>query len=345
MSGTSGSETHRRGFSLIELLVVIAVIGILIGLLLPAIQMAREAARRAQCLNNLKQLALATHNYERTWECYPQGVQFTFNLTTASHWVALFPFYEQQPLFNATNFNWHISSAANTTVVGVKVPVLMCPSDPLIDRLVEWDGALFGDPVLFYPGLTRYALCSYKGCVGSWLRHSWPPVLGRASANGLFLESQVIRPAEVTDGLSQTVLYSEGTMRILNDDEVLYEGPWWATGWMAGTLCMSYYPINPHRNGVADTLAPDGLYHAYPVAVSSEHPGGANIAMADGSVRFVKQTIDTWRINPLTGLPTGWTYDSSTANYIPGPKAAQFGVWQKITTRNGSDVVGLDAFN
>src|SRR5262245_42835037 len=105
MSGTSGVEPRRRGFTLIELLVVIALIGVLIGLLLPAVQMAREAARRSQCVNNLKQLALATHNYERAWECYPQGVQFTFNLTTASHWVAQFPFYEQQPSFNAINFD------------------------------------------------------------------------------------------------------------------------------------------------------------------------------------------------------------------------------------------------
>jgi prepilin-type N-terminal cleavage/methylation domain-containing protein len=153
MSGTFGLEARRRGFTLIELLVVIAVIAVLLGLLLPAVQMAREAARRTQCVNNLKQLALATHNYERTWESYPQGVQYTFNLTTASHWVAQFPFYEQQPLFNAINFDWHIVSAANTTVVGVQLPVLMCPSDPLINRLLEWDGSWFGDPVLFYPGL------------------------------------------------------------------------------------------------------------------------------------------------------------------------------------------------
>jgi prepilin-type processing-associated H-X9-DG protein len=325
---------------LIELLVVIAVIAVLLGLLLPAVQMARDAARRIQCVNNLKQLALATHNYEETWKCYPQGVQFTFNLTTASHWVAQFPFYEQQPLFNAINFDWHIFSAANTTFNSVKLPVLMCPSDSLINRLVEFDGSLWGDPVLFYPGLTRYALCSYKGCVGTWFRDSWPPVLKRASANGLFLESQVIRLSDVTDGLSQTVLYSEASMSILNEDEILYEGPWWASGWMAGTLCMSFYPINPHRNGIRDTWAPDGLYHAYSVAVSSEHPGGANVAMADGSVRFIKNSINTWRIDPVTGLPTGWRYDPSTANYIPGPNAEKFGVWQKFTTRDGNDIVG-----
>src|ERR1700712_3995218 len=93
------------GFTLIELLVVIAIISVLAGLLLPAVQAAREAARRSQCTNNLKQLALATHGYEDVWGSYPIGVQFTFNSTTASHWTAQLPFLEQQPLFNAINFD------------------------------------------------------------------------------------------------------------------------------------------------------------------------------------------------------------------------------------------------
>ena len=168
MSVTAGLESRRRGFTLIELLVVIAVIVVLIGLLLPAVQAAREAARRSQCVNNLKQLALATHTYERTWECYPQGVQYTFNYSTASHWIALLPFYEQQPLFNAINFDWNNVSPANTTVNSVKLSALMCPSDPLINRLVEYDTSWLGDPVLFYPGVGLYALCSYKGCTGAW---------------------------------------------------------------------------------------------------------------------------------------------------------------------------------
>src|SRR5438105_4249997 len=101
MSRTRRRPTRPRGFTLIELLVVIAIISILIALLVPAVQSARETARRTQCVNNLKQLALATHNYEQVWGSYPLGVHFTFNLSTCSHWVALFPFYEQQALFNA----------------------------------------------------------------------------------------------------------------------------------------------------------------------------------------------------------------------------------------------------
>jgi prepilin-type N-terminal cleavage/methylation domain-containing protein/prepilin-type processing-associated H-X9-DG protein len=346
MSGTSGLETRRRGFTLIEVLVVIAVIGGLVALLLPAVQAAREAARRSQCVNNMKQLALATHSYEQAWGCYPQGVQFTFNMTTASHWVALFPFYEQKPVFDAINFDWNIVSAANTTVVGVQFPVLMCPSDPIVSRLAEWDGSWFGDPELFYSGITRYGLCSYKGCTGTWFCNNPLPDGKLPGGNGLFLEQDVIRPSEVTDGLSQTVLYSESSMGILNEDERLYETPWWATGWMAGTLCNSFYPINPQRNGVSDDWAPDGLYHAYPIAVSSEHPGGANVAMVDGSVRFLTNSISTWKINRSTGLPIGWRRDpkSNYGNLIPAGQGAQVGVWQQITTRNWGEVISAGSY-
>ena len=100
------SRSVRQGFTLIELLVVIAIIAVLIGLLLPAVQQAREAARRMQCANNLKQIALAANNYHDAYGCYPQGVQFTFDFSTSGHHVALLPYLEQVPLFNAMNFDW-----------------------------------------------------------------------------------------------------------------------------------------------------------------------------------------------------------------------------------------------
>ncbi len=333
-------KARPRGFTLIELLVVIAVIAVLIAMLLPAVQAAREAARRAQCVNNLKQLALATANYEHIEGYYPHGVKFTFNLSTCSHWVAQFQFLDQQPLFNAINFNWNIGSAPNTTITNVKLSVLMCPSDPIVNRSVETDAAGTNDPILFYPGIILWAQTSYKASSGTWFRNSRDPALQR-EANGLFLRQQVIRLAEITDGMSQTVLYAEASMRILSEDEILNEGPWWGSGWFAGTLCNSFYPINPHHNGVSDDLAPDGLAHAYIAAVSSEHPGGANVAMADGSVRFVKETIDSWHVNKVSGLPTGVTRDPNTGTYTIGPQA-HVGVWQKMTSRAGGEVFSGD---
>lgn len=303
-------------------------------------QAAREAARRTQCFNNLKQLALASTNYEHIWGSYPLGVQFTFNLSTSSHWLVQFPFLEQQPLFNATNFDWNISSAPNTTITNVKLSVLACPSDPLVSRSVEYDGSLLGDPVLFYPGTLRWALTSYKGCAGTWYRNSRNPAL-QLEGNGLFLRQQSIRSAEVTDGLSQTVLYGEASMAFLTDDEILNEGPWWASGWYAGTLCNSFYPVNPNRNGIDDNVHPDGLSHAYIAAVSSNHPGGANVALADGSVRRVKESIDSWHIDKVSGLPTGVTCDSLSGTYTIGAQL-HVGIWQKMTTRNYSDVIGSE---
>src|SRR5262245_5815679 len=142
-----GRREASRGFTLIEVLVVIAIIGILIALLLPAVQAAREAARRAHCVNNLKQIALATSNYHDAWGCYPQGIHFTFNFTTASQHVALLPFVEQGPLFNSINFDWNMNSYENTTIWGSVRPTLfVCPSDTMGDRVDIFDGEAYFPP-------------------------------------------------------------------------------------------------------------------------------------------------------------------------------------------------------
>src|SRR3954453_16522761 len=135
MSGISSLQAPRRGFALIELLVVIAIIGVLVGLLLPAVQMAREAARRAQCVNNLKQLALGMHNYIDANGTLPMGMPFRRLVSSDEEWtnhsafVALLPYIEQPPLYNAVNFNMNMACAPNNTIGAHGLSVLWCPSD------------------------------------------------------------------------------------------------------------------------------------------------------------------------------------------------------------------------
>ncbi len=151
-------DQQRRGLTLVELLVVFATLGILIALLLPAVQAAREAARRSNCAVNLKQIALATANYADVWGALPAGVQFTFNYSTASQHVAILPFLEQAPLFNAVNFDWVIWSAANTTVMGARLEVYLCPSDPMASMTDIYRGDLLfrtGPRFLLLRGVRR----------------------------------------------------------------------------------------------------------------------------------------------------------------------------------------------
>jgi len=144
MSQADRTHRPRAGFTLIELLVVIAIIAVLIALLLPAVQSAREAARRAQCTNNLKQIGLSVHNYISANDVFPYGCyrqhQPTdptgYPYTSGGSFVPLLLYCEQQQVYNAANFNYNIFSGGNTTVVATSLNYLHCPSDPSIENRV-----------------------------------------------------------------------------------------------------------------------------------------------------------------------------------------------------------------
>ena len=333
---------ERAGLTLVELLVVIATLGMLIALLLPAVQAAREAARRASCAINLKQIALATSNYADAWGALPAGVQFTFNYSTASQHVAILPFLEQTPLFNAANFDWVIWSAANTTVLGARLDVYLCPSDSMASMIETYRGDLFFEPgyEFFYYGPFDVAYTSYAGNAGTWFQHSSDPSR-LAQSNGLFYRGSATRLAEITDGMSNTIFYAEHAVSLLTDDtERIVEGPLWAGGWYGSTIVTSFYPINP-QGKVKDEYG-DGLCRAFVGAVSSMHPGGANAAFVDGSVKFLRDTIDSWAIDPNTATPVGLTRDY-TGLFQLAPETS-FHVWQVLTSRAGNEIVSASGF-
>lgn len=295
----------RGGFTLIELLTVVAVVGLLVALLLPAVQGAREAGRRAHCANNLKQLALATQLHVNAKGHYPSGVDQSFFATApvyrgTSVFVQILPFIEQADLGKA----WILSDPLVNTEGGadsrtaVVLPWLLCPSDALPSpRTRERDWI--------------YALTSYGGNGGS--RSFYPET---ATADGMFHTTgpaseprpnqRPVRPAEVRDGASQTLLFGERSHRDANFESFASAGwieslngwGWWAPSGgrkAIGHVTMSAAaPINARLPMAYDAATSAGISERFKResdlrlnAWGSGHPGGANFAFADGSVRFL----------------------------------------------------------
>jgi len=314
----------RLGFTLIELLVVIAIIGVLIALLLPAVQSAREAARRAQCVNNLKQIGIALHNYHDLHKTFPIGTD-TFNIAVANppntcggDWVArghsmftaLLPHMEQQPVYNAINFTFPAGTSGRAPVYGVvpgmlqstalltKVNTYICPSESSQQRPYQIPGE----------SSVPYSMSSYAGVAGTYdIFRWWYGCPREIEPNGMFGKQYSYSIAENTDGSSQTIYVGE-TSRFKNppDDERIFN-EWTRTLWFGynasgsrtrpqGTaLC--YMRIN---GPLIDDIASndpflDGLNPIYKnmgqFGFRSNHPGGANFLFGDGSVRFLKNTI------------------------------------------------------
>jgi prepilin-type N-terminal cleavage/methylation domain-containing protein/prepilin-type processing-associated H-X9-DG protein len=343
----------QGGFTLIELLVVIAIIAVLIGLLLPAVQSAREAARRAQCINNLKQLALAAHNYHDVYGTLPIGsprmydpilapFQYTIPPTngpivgeTQSVFVSMLAQLDQQPLFNAVNFSRSIYARPNNTIFATGVSTLWCPSDASV-----FGSAFTGVDSDYSPPLVKFT--SYVGCTGMWfpeiLQHYDNTTALKAQINGVFNYDTSYSLAAITDGSSQTILFGETAHGLLSaDDQTWWH--WWADAVTGDTLFWTLYPLNPHRKipNISDEYS-----EAYISSASSFHPGGANFALADGSVRFLKDSINTWPFDPASGFPLGVSKTGGGV-YVIGPKT-QIGVYQALSTRNGGEVVSADSY-
>jgi len=340
------NSAPRRGFTLIELLVVIAIIGVLIGLLLPAVQSAREAARRAQCTNNMKQLGLALHNYEGTNGVLPPSIVLAGTGNTAvwnGGWSVhgrILPFLEQSAVFNSANFSLNKEVPANSTTIRLSVSVFLCPSEVNTDPSTHDYGVA--------------AVGNYGSSCGDWF--VWGGFSGPENRSA-FGPNRSRRLAQFLDGLSGTMLMSEvktyvpcyicdgvGLAQIRNPAAVPppnADPHTVAPEYFSGSC--RFYPLghtewsdgNAHSSGFTTAWTPNTTIQATAagnidmdlngineedggptfagMTSRSYHPGGVNTLFGDCTVKFIK--------------------DSSAGN-----------IWRAIGTVKGNEVVGADQY-
>ena len=353
-----------RGFTLVELLVVIAIIGILIALLLPAVQAAREAARRSQCVNNMKQIGVALHNYHDTFKVFPAAVTgTTCPWGTASHfgcnyaymtlWVSLCPYYEQGPIwdqfvaggtFNGQYYPPYGPYAYSGTgrafpPLMQQLPGLLCPSDgPAHTRQNSTQG------------YTNYHASYGDKITGNFTDQTPRGVFGRIRHQGM---------ADILDGSSNTLAVSESIVGV-NDARAVKGGM--AAGGASGVTGMPNNPmlcytrVDPndssrltgsvwgyrgrfwaeghgHVAGVTTVIPPNGPSCACGESTwcywgifppNSHHPGGVNGLYTDGSVHFISETIDTGNL-------------SAQEPEKSGQKKSPYGVWGALGSRDGTE--------
>jgi prepilin-type N-terminal cleavage/methylation domain-containing protein/prepilin-type processing-associated H-X9-DG protein len=300
-----------RGFTLIELLVVIAIIGVLIALLLPAVQKVREAAARAKCTNNLRQLAVGCHSYHDAVQTLPQGClmqDFNQDYNAPSwSWIALIlPFFEQQSLSGAAGVPTTNISSANPAAIAMQPPTLVCPSDVrnLGAKNIDASGST-GQTLLV--GMTNYLACNgaswgdWSAFGGVWNYES-PPCQasggcdGGVITDGCFSElwiGQTFPPnlsphrlTDIQDGTSNTFMLGEGSLLRTNN-----------LAWPHGNTAFAVCAMPPNAWLVTPNYDPTENGWPNNIGFSSQHTNGVNMAYADASVHFISNGVNlaTWR--------------------------------------------------
>ena len=299
-------EPHRRGFTLIELLVVIAIIAVLIALLLPAVQQAREAARRSQCKNNLKQLGLAMHNYHDTYGMLPlQHLGRGTHSPTA--WVGLLPYIDQANAYNQlsgagcfnSNFTWWLGSTNTNTqnilvpiLQQVKPPVYRCPSSPFAETTPS--KSMIWNSYVLVAGSDQHPTTDHFASGTAY-----------ASAGGAFPGNKPCRFRDFTDGLSNTMLVAEqsnwlGMDRGNRVAAASDSGPWIGSPstntpngdhtFVTDTRCFNVTTVRQSPN--PKTLADYQVSQRCNTPLSSAHVGGVHLLLGDGAVRFISDNVD-----------------------------------------------------
>jgi len=262
------SGSNASGFTLVELLVVIAIIGVLIALLLPAVQQAREAARRMQCSNHLKQIALALHNHHDTFNRFPSG----YNPDSNSGWAwgtMLLPFIEQGAMYDQLAPDQNPLDPSDADVLAlVQTPLAgyICPSD---------SGPVLNEDTTPYGSTQKLARSNYLGIMGSQTVDE-----STDKGTGTMFQKSKIRFGDIIDGTTNTFLLGER-------DSVKHRGCLWA-----GT--QKSWSSSRHSNILSTQGVNEIINGTHINCFSSQHPGGSQFGMADGSVRFVSETIDSF---------------------------------------------------
>lgn len=313
-AGRGRFQLESRGFTLVEILVVIAIIGILIALLLPAVQMAREAARRMQCSNHLKQIGLAMHNYLNNHQVFPPGYIAVKSERPEWAWpVFLFPYLELETMAREMDVNrFRFPDVLSDDYLRLNlvspIPLFRCPSDRtpnLLPREVRhFDMA-------FWPHRFEPATSNYMGNMGFWDR------AGALPNNGVLYGNSAVSIRDIADGTSFTFLVGERDRRC-----------------GAGTWCAVRDPFNNGQFGIYYAVGRVSLKLNYPLDVgddscregfSSPHAGGGHFLLCDGSVQFVANTIEFSN----AGVDPLWQEGEITPQI-----ARQMGLYQRLGMRN-----------
>lgn len=325
MVGRVQGDSPRGGFTLIELLVVMALIGVLVGLLLPSVQSAREAARRAQCTNHLKQLGLAMHGYHGVQGTFPagylarvggggvHGVPDVKTRDAGPGWgwgTALLPYVEQSPLYASLNFSMPCWLAENRTGARGNIAVFLCPS--VSESSLEFEPRDTAGTALATFGRSHYAASAGQNEPWGYTTDDQARV-----ADGPFFRNSETSAADVRDGLSNTVFLGEHSA-VLSDKTWVGVVPGAAVcprPRFAYTTCDFAATQVLVHSGPAETehppvIHPPNARSCHVCQMYAEHPGGANVLLGDGSVRFIRESVNQLAWAALATVQGGEVVDA-----------------------------------